>query len=319
MRKTVARFADGDIADVLLRDFRIASSVLCRSVMAPPWGFGIPARQTGSFHVVLEGGGWLDVEGAPEQIRVEAGDLVVLPHGDAHRVRDAHETDAPPLNVLLDQHQMVDGELRFGGNGAARTEIVCGVFTLEHPGTLPWFPSLLPAVIANRGAGASDWRSAVASVLRDEARAPTRRGAGVVDRLLESLLADALRAELVRADTAAPEEALVDGRIGMVLSRLHANPELRWTVQDLASSAVMSRSAFSDRFRSLVGEPPIRYLTEVRLARAARLFRSTDATIAEVARSVGYASEAALSRAFKVRFGESPSAFRDRTRHGADR
>jgi transcriptional regulator GlxA family with amidase domain len=76
---------------------------------------------------------------------------------------------------------------------------------------------------------------------------------------------------------------------------------------------VMSRSAFSDRFRTLVGIAPIRYLAELRLARAARLLRSTDATVADVARSVGYGSEETLSRAFKARFGEAPSAFRTRS------
>jgi AraC-like DNA-binding protein len=72
----------------------------------------------------------------------------------------------------------------------------------------------------------------------------------------------------------------------------------------------MSRSAFSDRFRMLVGQAPMRYVTELRLSRAARMLRSTDATIADVARSVGYGSEDALSRAFKARFGEAPSVFR---------
>jgi AraC-like DNA-binding protein len=81
----------------------------------------------------------------------------------------------------------------------------------------------------------------------------------------------------------------------------------------------MSRSAFSDRFRVLVGEAPMRYLTKLRLARAARLLRSTDATLADVARSVGYGSEEALSRAFKVRVGEAPSVFRTRHRAEMDR
>jgi transcriptional regulator GlxA family with amidase domain len=76
----------------------------------------------------------------------------------------------------------------------------------------------------------------------------------------------------------------------------------------------MSRSAFTQRFRELVGEAPIHYLAGVRLARAARLLRSSDATIAEIARSVGYGSEESLSRAFKVRFGEAPSVFRTRSR-----
>jgi transcriptional regulator GlxA family with amidase domain len=98
-----------------------------------------------------------------------------------------------------------------------------------------------------------------------------------------------------------------------VLAGLHEDPARAWTVRSLAEEAVMSRSSFSERFRVLVGQPPMRYLTELRLTRAARLLKSTDATVADVARSVGYGSEDALSRAFKHRFGEAPSAYR--TRH----
>jgi transcriptional regulator GlxA family with amidase domain len=183
---------------------------------------------------------------------------------------------------------------------------------MEHGASTPWLDRLPPVVIA-KSDRAADWRHAVASALRDETTTPTRGGAIVVNRLLESLLADALRAELIQLGTdAAPEKALVDSQIGVVLSRLHAHPESRWSVLGLARTAAMSRSAFSERFRSLVGETPMRYLTEVRLARAAHLFRSTDATVTEVARSVGYASEAALSRAFEVRYGHPPSVFRGR-------
>jgi transcriptional regulator GlxA family with amidase domain len=93
---------------------------------------------------------------------------------------------------------------------------------------------------------------------------------------------------------------------------MHEDPAQLWSVRALADVAVMSRSAFSDRFRALVGEAPMRYLTELRLTRAARLLRTTDATLTDVARSVGYGSEDALSRAFKARFGEAPSVFRAR-------
>lgn len=314
MRKTVARFADGDIANELLRDFRVESSVLCRSVMAAPWGFGVAGREVGSFHMVLDGEGWLEVEGATEPIRVRAGDLVVLPKGHAHWVKDSPSTAAPSLTSILAQNDVIDGELHFGGDDGPLTEIVCGVLTLEGAVAAPWVERLPSVVLSKSQPGKTDWRGAIAVGLRDEARAPTKGGAVVVNRLLESLLADVLRTELARLETDAspPGEALADRRIGSVLSRLHESPESAWTVERLANVAVMSRSAFSERFRSLVGEAPMRYLTGLRLARAARLLRSTDATVAEIASSVGYASEEALSRAFKGRFGDAPSVFRRR-------
>jgi AraC family transcriptional regulator, alkane utilization regulator len=316
MRKTVARFADGDVASELLRDFRVDSSVLCRSVMAAPWGFGVAGKDAGSFHMVIEGQGWLEVEGVDEPVGVRAGDLVVLPTGCAHWIKDSPASTAPSLSSILARHEVVDGELRFGGDDGPLTEIVCGVFALEGARSAPWIERLPPVVLSPAGAGRSDWRDAAAAALREEARRPTRGGAAVVNRLLESLLADALRTELaaLAGEEALRAGAVADERIGRVLARLHQRPEAPWTVAELARVAAMSRSAFSERFRSLVGEAPIRYLSRLRLARAARLLRSTDTTVAEVARRVGYGSEEALSRAFKARFGGAPSAYRRRAR-----
>jgi AraC-like DNA-binding protein len=316
VRKTVAAFADGDIANELLRDFRIDSSVLCRSVMAAPWGFGVAGRDLGSFHMVLVGHGWLEVEGRSEPIRVANGDLVVLPTGRAHWVKDSPITSAPSLTSILAHHDVVDGELRFGGDDGPLTEIVCGVFALEGVRSTPWIGRLPHVVVSRSERGPSDWRGPVARALRDEARAPSKGGAAIVNRLLESLLADALRTELsaLTHDGTLSGEALADRRIGRVLSRLHQSPGDRWSVESLAREAAMSRSAFSERFRSLVGEAPMKYVSTLRLARAARLFRSTDATIAQVAAEVGYGSSEALSRAFKMRYGAPPSAFRRRAR-----
>ena len=316
MRKTVARLADGDVARELVRDFRVESSVLCRSVMAAPWGFGVAGREAGSFHVLLHGQGWLEVDGTPQPIRVRAGDVLVLPRGDAHWVKDSPSTTAPPLTSILAQHDVVDGELRFGGDDGPLTEIVCGVFALEGARPAAWIQRLPSVVMSRPEPGPSDWRGAVAAALRAEATRPTRGFGGVVNRLLESLLADALLAQLaaLTSDTNPPSTAITDQRIGHVLARLHERPEEAWTVRDLARMAAMSRSAFSQRFRSLVGEAPISYLSGLRLARAVRLLRSTDTTVAEIARRVGYGSEEALSRALKTRLGDSPRGFRRRAR-----
>lgn len=311
MRKTVAEFAGGDLASELAHGLRIESSVLCRSVMAPPWGFGVAGRDAGSFHLVLEGEGWLDVEGTDDTVRLQAGDLVVLPRGDAHWVRDAPASEAPPLTSILAEHTVIDGELHFGGDRGRKTEIVCGVFrnaagSVEMPGRL------LPPVIHLRSRDAASWRIPVFSALRDEARAPTLGGSAVVNRLLESLLADALRhAVTTLSDSRADRRAFTDPRIGPVLARLRQRPDANWSVASMARLAAMSRSAFIDRFRTAVGQPPMRYVSSLRLGRARDLLRTTDVTIADAARQVGYGSEAAFSRAYRARFGKSPS--RDRS------
>jgi AraC family transcriptional regulator, alkane utilization regulator len=312
MQKTVARFADGDIAEELLRDFRIESSVLCRSVMVAPWGFGVAGREVGSFHMVLQGRGWLEVDGVEEAIPVRTGDLVVIPNGRPHWVKDSPTTIAPSLDSILANNDVVDGELRFGGDEGPLTEIVCGVFSVEGPA--PWVERLPPVVVSHSAPGRSAWRGTAAAALRDEARDPSKGGATVVNRLLESLLADAVRGKLAElaTDATAPRRAVADERIGRVLARLHARPEEPWTVGTMSRVAAMSRSAFADRFRSLVGEAPKEYLSRLRLVRAARLLRTTDATLGEIATRVGYGSGETLSRAFKLHFGKPPSSARQR-------
>jgi AraC family transcriptional regulator, alkane utilization regulator len=316
VRKTVAAYEDRGPADQVVRDFRVGSTVLCRSVMAPPWGFGIAGRESGTFHMVIEGQGWLEVEDAPGPIAMRAGDVAILPTGKPHWMRDSLGSTAPPLTSILAIHDVVDGELRFGGDDGPRTEVVCGLFSFEDDRRPGWIERLPSVVVSEAKADEGRWRPGVIEALREEARRPTDGGSFVVDRLIESLIAGAIRAELTgsRGDGSAPTTALGDDRIGPALARLHDDPAHPWNVRMLADAAMMSRSAFAERFRILVGQPPMRYLTELRLTRASRLLRSTDATLSEVARSVGYGSEDALSRAFKNRFGEAPSAFRARRR-----
>jgi AraC-like DNA-binding protein len=316
MRKTVAGYDDRGTADELVRDLRIDSSVLCRSVMSAPWGFGIAGREAGSFHMVIEGRGWLNVEGADRPIVMPAGRVAVLPTGNAHWMRDSPDSTAPPLTSILATHEVVDGELRFGGDDGPLAEVVCGVFSFEGGRRPAWLRRLPSVVVSKTDEERGGWRPRVVEALREEARHPTSGGSVVVNRLLESLLADAFRTSLAGSsdDPAVPTAALADGRIGLTLAQVREDPGRAWSVRELAELATMSRSAYSDRFRTLVGQAPMRYVTELRLSRAARLLRSTEATIADVARSVGYGSEDALSRAFKARFGEAPSIFRSRER-----
>jgi AraC-like DNA-binding protein len=102
-------------------------------------------------------------------------------------------------------------------------------------------------------------------------------------------------------------EPAIDG----ALRQIHEHPERPWTVQQLSRTAGMSRTAFGRRFRSVVGVPPIAYLSEWRLASAARLLRETTAPVATVARRVGYSTPFALSAAFRRKYGVPPGRYRE--------
>jgi AraC-like DNA-binding protein len=94
------------------------------------------------------------------------------------------------------------------------------------------------------------------------------------------------------------------------MAQMHSAPGRKWTVAELAASVAVSRSLLDERFRTVLGRSPIRYLTDWRMHLADELLASTDLGVAAVARRVGYDSEEAFSRAFKRRYGCPPSAWR---------
>src|SRR5262249_13175306 len=137
----------------------------------------------------------------------------------------------------------------------------------------------------------------------------------VLDRLLDLLLIAVLRAWFAHVGADAPPwyRAQSDSIVGRALRMLHRRPEHPWTVATLAAESGVSRAALARRFTELAGEPPISYLTSLRLDLAADLLRDSDATIGTIARQVGYGSSFALSSAFKRVRGISPQHHRELT------
>ena len=134
----------------------------------------------------------------------------------------------------------------------------------------------------------------------------------VLDRLLDLLLIAVLRAWFARPAAEAPGwyRALADPIVGRALRMLQHNPAHPWTVASLAREVGVSRAALARRFNALVGEPPMAFLTEWRIALAADLLLEPGATIGSVAYEVGYGSPFALSTAFKRLRGKSPREHR---------
>jgi AraC-like DNA-binding protein/mannose-6-phosphate isomerase-like protein (cupin superfamily) len=297
----------------LLRAIRIRSTVYCRSLMGAPWGFGVEAHGNPAFHVVTSGRCCLEVDGEPDQVALAAGDLVLLPTGRRHWMRDEPGSEARELEEILattelDKHR----RLRYGGPGP-RTGLLCGGFALDGGTEHPILRALQPSVLI-RGAGGHPvpWVSGTLALLSAETTSTAPGAEEVVTRLADALLTQALRAALEQLQTSdgAPLLALRDRQIGAAIELIHSRPERVWTVGELAAEVALSRSTFSSRFRQLVGESPLRYLTRARLAHAAALLRSTDASLAEVAARAGYGTEFSFGKAFKRMFGIAPGAYR---------
>ena len=308
-------FDPSDQVSQLLRVIRIRSTVYCRSQMAAPWGFGVEAHGNPAFHVVTAGHCWLEVDGEPDQIALAAGDLVLLPRGSRHWIRDEPATSAPELEEILratppGQH----GFLRWGGSGA-RTGLLCGGFAVEGGPAHPILRALGSAVVIRGASGRPvAWLSATLALLSAETASDAPGAAEVMTRLTDVLLTQALRPALtqLKSSGATGLLALSDRQIASAIEVIHSQPGHGWSVGELASKVALSRSAFSVRFRELAGESPLRYITRTRLAHAAALLRSTDAPIAQIAARAGYGTEFSFGKAFKRTYGIAPGAYRVR-------
>jgi AraC-like DNA-binding protein len=305
-------FDRSDLISQVLRVVRVRSTVYCRSSMGAPWGFGVRAHGNPAFHVVTEGSCWLDVDGAAGQIALTAGDLVVLPAGPRHWMRDDPATAATALDDILaaaptGSHR----SLRYGGTGP-RTGLLCGGFALEgdtHP-----ILRALPPVLVVRGAGGRPvpWLDALLALVTAETTTAAPGAEGIVTRLADAMLTQVLRGALAERHSADGDGllALRDPQVAAAIELIHRRPQHAWTVGELATQVALSRSAFSARFSGMIGEAPKRYVTRTRLVHAAALLRSNDTPIAEIAVKIGYGSEFSFAKAFKRAFGVSPGSYR---------
>jgi AraC-like DNA-binding protein len=311
-------FAEDAVSD-LLRSLRVRSTVYCRSEMGAPWGFGVPPRDVSAFHLVTQGACWLDVDEVDAPVRLSTGDVVVLMSGRGHRVRDDPSSPVDWLDDILSHAPPVQGRLRHGGSGT-RTELICGGFMVEGAPASPVLAALPPVLLLEGSDPATvAWLDPVLTMLRVEMAVP-RSGADVVlARLADMLVTQAIRTYLESVTDAGQPQVggLRDPRIAKAIRLAHTDPAHPWTVEELAAEVAMSRSAFASTFRQLTGEPPMRYVTRCRLARAASYLADGGVSVFEVARRSGYDSEASLTKAFSRNFGMAPGAYRRRLQQPA--
>lgn len=304
----------------LLETVHLRGNLYCRSDLRAPWGMALPASDRAGFHVLRRGRCWLlPPEAADwEPLLLEAGDLVVLPRGDAHVLADQPDTPALPLVELIER-QAAAGEacgvgcpLRLGGDGD-RVDLICGYFGFDR-GTAHPMLAVLPPLIVLRGEGGRPlpWLETTLELIAGEMKSGRVGAEALINRFTEALFIQVLRAHLEQGREPEPSwlAGLRDERIASALGAMHGRPGETWSVPALASESGMSRSAFSARFQELVGESPLQYLTRWRMQVAAGHLREGRMSIAEIAAAVGYQAEASFSKAFKKLLDVAPGAYR---------
>src|SRR5262245_7856144 len=297
-----------DVLDML----KPRGRVFCCSELTAPWAMSLPADGWVRFHVIERGGAWLIMEDARLVTPLASGDLVIVPHGNGHVLADSTKTKPVPINRLIKDNPDSVILLQHGGGGA-QTLMTCCSFQFVNGDYNPLLAVLPPLIhIPSGREPLHEWLEPTLKMLAYEARHPRTGSETLVARLIDIILVQAVRVwvETQPLDQGGWLGALRDPRIGAALGLIHREPQRNWSVSALAHEVAMSRSIFAAKFSSLVGAPPLTYLTHWRLWHASRLLAEESLSVGETALRVGYESEAAFSKAFKRHFGQSPLAYR---------
>ena len=276
---------------------------------ATPSGKKISPTDLAHFAMLSRGNCWLSVEGIPEPIPLTGGDCILLARGTSFVLRDSLKTR--PKRHFREVAARDGSNVAHYGGGGAPTTIVCGSLSFDRASLRP-ITQLLPSFILIKADQAHtlalhNTMQALAAEMAEQAP-----GSEVVaTRLGEVLFIQALRAYIASV----PERnkgwlrAIFDSQMGTALSAIHDSVKTPWTVESLAAAAGMSRSAFAARFKALLGQTPLEYVTEWRMQKAMQLLEQRDKKLIDVARSVGYESDAAFSKAFKRVVGANPGEY----------
>ncbi len=295
-----------DALNTWLKAIRADGLVLVRTRVAGPWGFAAEARDAIVFHFVADGRAFIRQANAAI-IELHAGEMIMLPRGNAHEVAHSKRGRVISLESFLALHNgIIDDD-------AKATTLICGQFNVDQQLAFPALRALPEAITLRAGVkpGSSSLGDTL-RMLRNEVETPNFGNHIVVRNLLSSLFVYFMRSW---ADATSPAmedwfSALRSPQITRVLARIHEAPDQAWTLEELAKEANLSRSAFARNFYTLVGEPPHQYLTRWRMGIAAQLLEETELRLGEIASRVGYKSEFSFSRAFKLARGVSPNHYR---------
>jgi AraC-like DNA-binding protein len=313
-----------DVLSDLLHRARVSNAVVRQLIQRPPWSITLADRQQLSAVATLAGSLSIsllsvDTRAAPATYRLEAGDIALV-KGGVYTIADDPQT---PMQVVIragvkyfvgaasengvgTAYQIASRS--FGAREPDAIVMLHGIYQLHGSAgerLLDLLPDVTIVPAGPRTRGPLDLLSA-------EAECDEPGQDAVLNRLLDLVLVVALRSWGANAESELPSwlGAVADPDIGRALAMLHADPARGWTTATLATAVSMSRAAFSARFSSLVGQPPMAYLNGWRMILAADLLRDTEATVAAVAHEVGYQNAFAFSTAFKRTHGHSPMTWR---------
>ena len=314
-----------DVLSDVLSAVRLTGAVYFDMAMSSPWVAETPpareiaanvmpgAQRVIEYHLIAAGSCWGHPLGHPP-MRLEEGDIIVLPQGDAHVLSSEPGMRAAPKMALFTRAtKPLPLRYELGGGGPDHARLVCGFLGCDERPFNPLL-SALPAFIhlpSSETETRTGWPGTLLKAAAEETSSARAGGQNVLARLSELLFVEAIRRYLETLPAAQTGwlAGLRDPVVGQALAALHGAPAEAWTVERLAHEVGLSRSVLAERFTEMVGQPPMQYLALWRMQLASRLLIE-GAPVAAVAGAVGYESEAAFSRAFKKLVGQAPATWR---------
>ncbi|MEZ0064495.1 AraC-like DNA-binding protein [Streptacidiphilus sp. MAP12-20] len=308
-----------DVLQDRLARARASGAVFARTVAEPPWGLRLAGSMQLAVHTVVRGRGWLWLDGDPgSALELVPGEVTLVRGGPDHFIGHAPGVDCLEPEVFRARHAH-DGS----SEDPRATVFLCGAYRFSGDigaGLLDALPQVLTL-----SAAVGDPLRDVIALLSHELATPQPGQPTVLDRLLDVLLVLAIRNDFHRSPNA-PRwyRAAADPRLNAAMQAMHEDAGHPWSVPELAALSGLSRAAFARTFRDALGQTPIQYLTDWRMALARDHLRSGDLGLTGIARAVGYGSPYAFAAAFRRHHGEPPGTWRQResldaqARHGDD-
>ncbi|MEX3772697.1 AraC family transcriptional regulator [Pseudomonas sp. MYb118] len=312
-----------DALSQTLRVVRLVGAIFINARFSAPWCYQSPRADTAApflepdaervviFHLITEGECYVELGDEPPLL-LKAGDVVLFPQGDAHRMSSGPGLK-PATSARLDEIlARRPRQLNYGGGGTV-CRLVCGYLACDTRLAGMLLTGLPTIVRVNvRGSNAGKWLESSVRYALAEARSPRPGGEGVLAKLAEVLFIEVLRLYMHQQGEGRTGwlAGVGDRIVGAALNALHKKPCHTWTLEELARTAGTSRSVLAERFQQLVGISPMQYLTQWRMLLAANLLRSSNSSLLRIAEEVGYQTDTAFSRAFRREFGAPPAAWR---------
>ena len=290
---------DPDALSMILRGLRLKAEVYLHGNFCGAWAVDTSGKKDVPFHLIGNGVAWLHMEGRKPQ-RLTSGDLVVFPH-DHHHIIAATEERPDTVNAEPDE----------GAEADPVTNMICGFFHFESELHWPLLESLPEVIVLDLGMQSSHPHiQQLIQLIIAELNSHQQGCYAAVNTLAHILFIHILRFQLTQGLEIGLLAALADKKISKALNDIHQHPAETWTLERLAASAGMGRSAFADQFKQLVGQTPIKYLNAWRLLEAKHLLESSSRSIIDIAEACGYQSEVVFRKAYKKEMGETPGQTR---------